>query len=516
MKLFRRIIACIFILSMLTGVFAGCKNTTGSQKGEDPANEIKISYWNSGLGTAWLDAMIKAFEAEHSEYKVTYNASADAAAVSAPLGLKEVDTNDLYMGLRTTDTKYMEPLDDLLEMTAAGDSKKLGDKFDARYLALEKDADGHYYGLTYGGGVIGIVYNKEMFRAAGIDTLPRTTDELAVVCDTLYSNGKVALLHYQPAGYWEFMTEVWVSQYDGMDYYLNTLYACKDSEGNSPSKAVFTAKDGRYKTLLAYEKFITPEYVLSGSNSMDYITAQTMFINNSAAMMVSGSWMQNEMAGVGKMDNFEMMKTPVISSITDRLTTVKSESALRKLIDAVDSVADGKKALTDYATDGGYNVGGTVVSQEDWDIVYEARCSIAVNYSAQPCVIPNYSNNKAGAKEFLKFMYSDKGIKIYQDTLHFSLPISLSAGEVDTASWSSFEKGLHSLMQTAANYVSSYNGSKNRIYSDGGATPFAGVTFINSLCARSSTDRLSADKIWEKMMKEVDKLYEDTWIANMK
>ena len=72
------------------------------------------------------------------------------------------------------------------------------------------------------------------------------------------------------------------------------------------------------------------------------------------------------------------------------------------------------------------------------------------------------------------------------------------------------------MMQSAACYVSSYNGSKNRIYTDGGATPFCGVTFVNSLCARSNTDRLTADQIWEKMMKEVDKLYEDTWLANMK
>ena len=55
-----------------------------------------------------------------------------------------------------------------------------------------------------------------------------------------------------------------------------------------------------------------------------------------------------------------------------------------------------------------------------------------------------------------------------------------------------------------------------RIYTDGGATPFCGVTFVNSLCARSNTDRLTADQIWDKMMKEFDKLYEDTWLANMK
>ena len=246
MKTMRNVLACLFALTMLLGCFSGCGGNNGQKKGEDPANEIKIAYWNSGLGTAWLNAMIEAFEADHPEYKVTYTASADAAAVIAPLGLTEVDTVDIYMGVRNTQIQFMEPLDDLLDMTAEGDVKTLGEKFDSRYLDLERNSDGHYYGFTYGGGAASIVYNKQMFQSAGISQTPRTTDELAVVCDTLYNNGQVALIHYQPAGYWEFMTEVWVSQYSGMDYYLNNIYACTDSQGNSPSKEVFTTKDGRY------------------------------------------------------------------------------------------------------------------------------------------------------------------------------------------------------------------------------------------------------------------------------
>ena len=84
MKNIRRILAGLFTLTLLLGCLAGCGGNNGTQKGEDPANEIKISYWNSGLGTEWLDAMIAAFETEHPEYKVTYNASADAASVLVP------------------------------------------------------------------------------------------------------------------------------------------------------------------------------------------------------------------------------------------------------------------------------------------------------------------------------------------------------------------------------------------------------------------------------------------------
>ena len=522
MKKLRKTLAGLMALLMAVTGLAGCGGGTEGQGGQSPkdgkgnSTDIAISYWNSGLGTEWLDAIIKAFEEEHPEYHVFYNATASESAVVSALGIEDVDTNDLYLGTRTEKTEYLEPLDSLLELTLKGDSKKLGEKFDSRYLQLEKSSDGHYYGLTYGGGILGIVYNKEMFEKAGIKEIPRTTDELAAVCDKLYNNDMTALIHFKPAGYWDYLTEVWMSQYDGMDYYLNNLYGCTDEEGNSPSKSVFTKKDGRYHTLQAYEKFMTPEYVLSGSNTYDHVTSQTMFLNGSAAMMFSGSWMVNEMESTGVQDKFTMMRIPVLSAITERLSTVKGDTALRKLVSAIDSVADGKKRVEDYATEGGYDIDGTVVTQEDWDIVYEARMSVAVNYSGEPAFIPSYSDNKEGAMEFLKFFYSDKGYKIYLDALHIPLPMELSEGKVDDSAWTSFEKGQLELMDSAVNFVSKYNGSKHKIYTAGGADPFCGVSYINYMCSKNSTDRLTTDEVWGKMMDVVENKYESSWLANIK
>lgn len=522
MERFRKTLAGLLAISMVVAGVAGCGNGTegqggqSSKGGEGNTTDMEISYWNSGLGTEWLDAIIEAFEDEHPEYHVFYNATASEEAVVSALGIEDVDTVDLYLGTRTEKTEYLESLDSLLELTLEGDSKKLGEKFDSRYLQLERSSDGHYYGLTYGGGILGIVYNKEMFEEAGIKEIPRTTDELAAACDKLYNNDMTALIHFKPAGYWDYLTEVWMSQYDGIDYYLNNLYGCTDEEGNSPSKNVFTKKDGRYQTLLAYEKFMTPEYVLSGSNTYDHVTSQTMFLNGSAAMMVSGSWMVNEMESAGVQDQFKMMRIPVISAITERLDTVKGDTALRRLISAIDSVADGEKQLEDYAAEGGYDIDGTIVSQEDWDIVYEARMSVAVNYSGEPAFIPSYSDNKEGAMEFLKFLYSDKGYKIYLETLHIPLPMELSEGEVDDSAWTGFEKGQLELMESAVNFVSKYNGTKHKIYTAGGADPFCGVSFINYMCSKNSADRLTADDVWEKMMDVVENKYESSWLANIK
>lgn len=152
--------------------------------------------------------------------------------------------------------------------------------------------------------------------------------------------------------------------------------------------------------------------------------------------------MINEMKGIGKVDSFSILRTPVISSITDKLTTVKKETELRKVIDAIDLVTDGTKDIAEYQDGENYKVDDLNVSAADWDYIRAARNSTATNYSGEGMFIPNYSDAKEGAKEFIKFMYSDEGYRIYLDTLHIPLPLSLCEEEIDTTGWNAFETAL--------------------------------------------------------------------------
>ena len=518
MKRGKRAVSAALAVAMVFTCLTGCGKGKKSAEGTS-TTDVEIAYWNSGLGTDWLDEMIEAFTEKHPEYNVYYKASADDSAIMSTLGMEEVDTVDIYMGLSSYDTTYLEPFDSLLETTCEGDSKKLSEKFDEKYLELIKKADGHYYGLPFAGGIMGIVYNKDLFEKAEIEQTPRTTDELAAVCDELYNAGIPATTHFKSTagGYWEFMTDGWVAQYCGIDYYLNNLYADTDENGNSPSKEVMMNKeDGRYQTLCAYEKFITPDYVLSGSNTNDHITSQTMFVNGEVAMMANGSWLSNEMDMNEAGEKFGVMRTPILSAIKDKLETVNSESVLRKLVSAIDSVTDGEKQLSDYAAEGGYDIEGTVISEADWNTVADARNALNVTFSGQHCLVPTYSNAKEGAMAFLEFLYSDEGYAIYTDEIHAVLPMSLSEGEVDTSDWTAFEKQFYELYQDATYFVSGTNGKRHDIYINGGANIFAGCTnFISYFCAKNPADRMTADDVWEKMMTEIEDNYEKNWVVNI-
>ena len=511
----KKCLAGMLAIVMVIGLTA-CGGGEGKPAPGNSKTDIEIRLWSAGLGEDWIKNMIAAFEEENPEYHVTYSATADADSVSSSFGLEETDTIDLYMTVRSYDTRYAEPLNDLLEATAYGDSKPLKEKFNENYLELERSADGNYYALTYGGGIMSLVYNKKIFEEVGITTTPRTTDELTAVCDKLYRAGYTPLAHYKQGGYWNFASEVWFSQADGMDYYLNNFYACKDEAGNSPSIDALKKKDGRYDVLKAYEQFITPEYIMDGSNTTDHVVAQTKFLDGQAVMMMNGSWLANEMKNAGDIVGFEMMRMPVISSITKRLETVKSDTVLRYLISAIDCVTDGEKQLSDYQSGDGYVVDGNQISAKDWEIVTEARNTIAANYSGESAFIPTYSNAKEGAKEFLKFMYSDKGYKIYTDTLHISLPLSFAEGELDTSAWNSYEKSLFDISETSTNFVSHYIAGKHEIFAGGGAESFPGISYIAGLCSKNATDRITADEAWKRIVTSIDDNYENNWLANIK
>ena len=278
---------------------------------------------------------------------------------------------------------------------------------------------------------------------------------------------------------------------------------------------MFTKKDGRYEVLKALEQVITVDYMLSGSNTHEMTTIQTKFLQGECAMMVTGGWIANEMSTTDNMDKFSFMRTPVISSITDRLTTVTDELDLREVISVVDAVTDGTAKLDDYKDGDNYDIDGLIVSAQDWDEIYKARNTLTTNFAGESMFIPTYSNAKEGAKEFIKFMYSDEGSKIYSDTTHLPRPVALDSGELDTTTWSQFEKDHKTYVDSAVQIATNYIKSQHPIFYLGGAHAYAKESIFDKFCAKNSADRLTATQAWDLVMLRVEQYYENTWLSNM-
>lgn len=515
MKRLKKVLCLALAGVMAVGCFVGCGKKPQTSSGGD--KEIEIRVWNAGYGTEHVEKMKEAFLKEHPEYSIKITDSVDQTSPS--FGLTDVDTVDLYIGIYNMDTKYLETLDDILEYTVPGEAMKIGDKFPASYLSTELFADGHYYNLTPGiGGTESFVYNTELFEEAGIKQLPRTSDELAVVCDTLLESNITPLCSFKNGGYWTYIGEAWFLQYDGWDYYYNTFYGSKAADGTSPSIDVFKNKDGRYKTLKALQKIVTSEYMLSGSNTSDHITMQTQFLNGKAAIMINGLWLENEMSSVGNVDKFAMMKMPVISSITEKLDTVKTETALRQLISAIDAVVEGKKSIDEFKQGENYVVNGNEVSAHDWDYVNIARHTSGMGESGESMYIPNYSDAIEGAKEFMKFWYSEKGAEILNSTFNSKAVFATEATKVDTSDWSPFEKSVQDVTDSVLQSGGQFMKNQHPIFHYGGAISYGKQigSYLQFFCAGNPQDRIDADEAWKQIIDYIDQNYENNWLANIK
>ncbi len=505
-RVVKKVVSLAIVSILVMGCLAGCgaKGSGGKKKGD--SKTIEIAFLQQGLGIEWFEAIIKGFEAKYPEYTVQYTTTSTTATLKATYGLEDTDSYDLYLGQKNYDTSHMEPLNDVLEATVEGESKSIKEKFNQAYLDLE-NKDGNYYMLTYGGGIIGFVYNKKIFKEAGIDELPRTTDELIMICDDLSDANVKPLCHFNSDGYYTYMNQVWWAQYDGLDAWTDFY--------KNPSKDKMLAKDGRYEVIKVHESLNNPDNVLIGSNSEAHVTMQTKFLDGQSAMMVNGSWLSSEMKNVKSVDNFAMMKTPVISAITDKLTTVKTERELRALITAIDNVTDGKETIDTYKDGENYKVNEKSVSAADWEYVKTARNMMPANYAGISAYIPTYSNAKEGAKEFLKYLYSDEGYKIFADTLHIEIPFSLSEGTIDTSKWNPFEQNQAELIATSETMLCNLMMDKHNLFIDGGAEPFVNHLIVNGMCAQSQKDRHSADEAWEKITGLIKDRYDNMWMANI-
>lgn len=275
----------------------------------------------------------------------------------------------------------------------------------------------------------------------------------------------------------------------------------KDADGKSPSKDILTAKDGRWKTLQVMESIFTKDTVSSASNEQDFTTAQTSLFNGEGVMMVNGSWLKNEMAaqlndkveGYGVNEDIIMMKTPVISSIVEKLEySAMTDKELSSVISAIDDNKD--YAATKTAT------GISRLTENDYKRIREARTLRYNSLSGQNFFIPNYSDAKDGAKDFMKYMYSDEGLLIFLDTVHLRNAADLDdPTKLNFDGWSNWDKYHYEL---AGYYENGLLDSRDvsDLFIIQGFDSFLRTSIIPKLTAKNAKDVLTAAQIWDSML----------------
>lgn len=188
---------------------AGTAETTDSNVGEnveslENADEITsmdasqldgttITFWHAmgGVNGEAIDTLVEKFN-EENEYGITVVAEYQGAyddeinkLKSAQLGNMGVDLVQIYdIGTRfMIDSGWIVPMQELID--ASGFDSSVIEPNIAAYYTV----DGTLYSMPFNSSTPILYYNKDMFEAAGIDTVPATFEEISEAGDKLTESG---------------------------------------------------------------------------------------------------------------------------------------------------------------------------------------------------------------------------------------------------------------------------------------------------------------------------------------
>lgn len=502
MKKLKRIVALLLCAIVPFGLVA-CDKTDEEQG----AGNIQISYWNSGWGDEWLFKIAESFMENNPGYTVEIDSSVADGKISDLLPIPDENPYDLIMGVNTKSAlraEYYEPLDDVLTAINEGETKTIGEKMGEAITSVLVDSDGHYKSLFFGSGFYTIVYNVEIFEKYDIEE-PKTTDELKGTVELLKGYGVAPFIHFSGGGYLHALFWTWAMQYNNYnDFYKIT---------ENPSLEKMTDDENGIKQALqvVYEIIGDDDNYHQGSTGMDFTTCQSTFLAPSSrtgkeiAMMINGSWMQNEMKNSEEeiTTNVRSMKTPIVSSIINKCTTIKDDQTLSKVISAID------KGKTSFSG----------ISQADFDLIKKARTVEITNTTALECMVPNYSDCIDGAKKFLTYFYSDQALKEFADSTHVLSLVSFDDEtiKIDNSNYSTFEKSQYDIALKSKPIVEGMTQKKHEIFSDGGLSLLGGykggayVTALEGINGSSSAKVKNSEELWEKIKVSVTELWPTSW-----
>ena len=500
-------ICSVLLAALVSFSAAACNETVIDPTVEDTEN-LYIMIERRGYGVDWLYDLAEAFE-EQTGINVEVRDTSSLQTLNSDIlkGPTGCDTDiyfavsGIHAAINTVEGQWDDYPTGLLELSDLYGSEiegteetfgsKMLDSF-ARYSNVGTEAEPEYYTVPWATGFMGMYYNIDVFRDLYgddyEDMLPRTTDELYELALDIKSKGGTPFIFPGQLDYFSSsMFAAWWAQYEGTESYENFYRgrAYNEDYGTyvEQSKEIFR-QTGRLEAIEAMYQLINYDADLYYRNGYsygnnDYTDLQVRFLTreNKIAMMPNGDWLPSESGGEN-ISELGIMLTPVISSITDRLTSItgtveQKEQTLRDMIDYV----DGK---TQTAPDG--------VSEEDIEQVRIARYSFSGNGLSHVAYTPAFTNAKTNVYRFYRFMASDEGLAIYkQSAKNTFLPFESDYEGVDL---STYERQLLHITNNV-NYVGPLPLSE--LFTEGGLN---GVLYADGSTIESKIAAISSNSVY--------------------
>ncbi len=310
MKLKRLLVLALSVLLAFGAVACG---GSGSGDSGDPGNggktKIKVEFLLAGYGETAFEKITQAFLARPENSDITIelvpNENVNGETGTKLQAGRADKLSDVYYGeflssvRRWTILDYIEPIDDVMEMTVPGESITVAENILPGSLESRKMIKGgetHYWSLPHNISVSSFLYNKKLFDKYGLE-IPTTTAELLEFCDTVmsmnlknYKGSPITPYTYCGAandGYWGNILHTWWLQASGVE---------KVDEFSKYESPDIYADPGRLRMYQVFnEVAFNSTYHPANIMSKDHTTAQKEFLEGAAFLLPCGSWFEKEM-----------------------------------------------------------------------------------------------------------------------------------------------------------------------------------------------------------------------------
>ena len=393
---------------VMTLVVTGCNGVTSNK------NVIKFQFLKAGLGLEVYEKLAKAYEAEHPGVTVKLIPNYDVNA-DVDKHLTTGNCSDIYSIRDISAIKRYYIKKQIIDLKDVFDSE-IEEGKTLKSMLIDSalnyaEYNGAYICIPECINFNGYVYNKKLFREKGWE-VPTTTEEMKTLMDKILTDtaGKVYPLTTCSAadGYFYYLLDGINDGYEGLAN-LEDIYKFDTPEIWNPANR--TGK--RYALQTMRDWYLADNgYVPRGALGNDYIDAQKDVVNGKVAMMLNGSWFENEMSPYLKPD---------------------SELGMFKIPE--------------------YSEGGTIrhapgyTTEDNKSVI---GCEFLASY-----IIPTKGKNREGAIDFLKFISRTDMCELYTKTCNSVRPFkyNLDSSTETYKDMSSFGKSVLDIAKNNAAFV---------------------------------------------------------------
>ena len=425
MKKFIKVLSLILAFTCAFSLFS-CKK-------KKDKNVVELAVLKAGFGETPYRELAKAYMAKNPDVQVKLRFDPE---INATVG-NQIDSNNNLPEIYSTrdlnqiksfaaDGKILK-LNDLLNTTFgegyAESGKKVKDNIN-KYAIDACSFDGSTYCIPEYTSINGFVYNKTLFKKFGWN-VPTTTKELEALCKKIIqdTDGAVAPITHcggDAGGYYYFAVDNWVTLYAGVSN-LDKFYAYDDPEQFNPESVIAQGKKFANENLYKFFRDLKDGgYAMDDDITAMAEQAQAALISGEAAMMLNGSWFENEMR-----------------EVLDDVSSVNVAPILNDVVRGPEDLELGMFRLPDMSDAGGNPLRAVGYTTEGDKPVINA------SYGAY-YFIPAKADNVELAVDFLKFLSSDEASVIYTKYTNAPRPIdyNLDVNTPDYANITSFGRDV--------------------------------------------------------------------------